>query len=352
MKPTDEALAALAHKDNEALDWLLGDFLRGQAQASGPPHFLLRLLANAQKDALRSLNWWIDECRRLVINPEALREKVKDDLKAGKGDAEIKTKAVLAEILSILHLAKIGYQDFEAVLPSHRASPDFLAELNGKRARIEVKSLKAPEDWITIAATDRWRERSHAAPDEYKFRAVLRHNHRGSVSEAAVTRLKNIVDQLPEISSPFDEVLDGDIHIRFEKQELTTTPEGFVEQKTHERYLAGPQVSGYLSVIVGIGPDNLQFDMAGFQSLFLKALRVIADATPKFFSKGVENVPLNVIVIDWEPPDFMVDEGVPEQIEKAIEELFAKFGLELRVFVFWQEPQVPLKVLKGNQGNP
>lgn len=346
MKPTDEALAALAHKDNEPLDWLLGDFLHGQAQASGPPHFLLRLLANAQKDALRSLNWWIDECRKQVINPEVLREKVKADVKAGKGDSEIKTKAVLAEILSVLHLAKIGYREFEAVLPTHRASPDFLAELNGKLARIEVKSLKEPEDWITISATDRWRERSHSAPDKYKFRAVLRHNHRGSASDAAVTRLKNIIDQLPDISSPFDEVLDGDIHVRFEKQELTA-PEGFLEQKTHERYLAGPQASGYLSVLTGIGPDNLQFDVAGFQALFLKALRVIADATPKFFSKSVEKVPLNVIVVDWEPPDFMVDEGVSEHIEKAIEELFAKFGLELKVYVFWQEPQVPLKVLKG-----
>lgn len=347
MKTTDEVLASLAHEDNEPLNWLLGDFLRAQLQSPGPPHFLLRLLANAQKDMLRSLNWWIDECRKLVTNPEVLREKVKSDLKAGKGDAEIKTKAVLAEILSVLHLAKIGYQSFEAVLPTHRASPDFLAELDGKRARIEVKNLNEPEDWITKVAFDRWKERSHAAPDEYRFRAVLSHNHRGSASDAAVTRLKNIVDQLPDIKSPFDEVLDGDIHVRFEKQELTIVPEGFLEKKTHERYLAGPQMSGYLSVTTGIGPDNLQFDVAGFQALFLKALRVTADATPKFFSKGVERVPLNVIVLDWEPPDFMVDEGVPEHIQQAIEELFSKFGLDLKVFVFWQEPQVPLKILKG-----
>jgi len=348
MTTTEKALASLAHAENEPLDWLLGDFLRTQAQAPGPLHFLLRLLANAQKDVLRSLNWWIDQCRKLVTNPEALREKVKSDLKAGKGDAEIKTKAVLAEILSVLNLAKIGYQNFEAVLPTQRASPDFRAELSGKRARIEVKNLNEPEDWITIAATDRWGERSHAAPDKYRFRAVLSHNHRGSASDAAVTRLKTIIDQLPDIKSPFDEVLDGDIHVRFEKQELTTVPEGFLEQKTHERYLAGPQASGYLSVTTGIGPDNMQFDVAGFQALFLKALRVIAEATPKFFGKGVEKVPLNVIVLQWESPDFMVDEGVPEHIQQAIEELFAKFALDLKVFVFWQEPQVPLKVLKGN----
>ena len=283
----------------------------------------------------------------LWLNPEVLREKVKSDLKVGKGDAEIKTKAVLAEVLSVLHLAKIGYKNFEAVLPSERSSPDFHAELQEQRARVEIKNLNEPEDWITKAAHERWRQRSHEAPDKYKFRAVLRHNHRGSASEAAVTRLKTIVDQLPGINTPFEEVLDGDIHIRFEKQGLTTVPEGFLEEKTHERYLTGPQASGHLSVISGIGPDNMQFDVVGFQALFLKVLRVIAEATPKFFSKGVEKVPLNVILVHWEPPDFLVDEGVPEHIEKAIEELFAKFGLDLKVIVFWQEPQVPLKVLKG-----
>jgi len=348
MKTFDRVNAALAHVDNEPLDWLLGDFLRSQAQSPGPVHFLVRLLANAQRDVLRRLNWWIEECRKLLTNPEVFREKVKADIKAGKGDAEIKTKAVLAEVLSVLHFAKMGYQSFEAVLPTQRSSPDFLAELNGQKTRIEVKNLNEPEDWITKAAHERWKERSHEAPDKYKFRAVLRHNHRGSASEAALTRLKTIVDQLPGINAPFEEVLDGDIHIQFEKQELTTVPEGFLEQKTHERYLAGPQLSGYLSVITGIGPDNMQFDVAGFQALFLKALRVIAEATPKFFSKGVEKDPINIIVVYWEPPDFLVDEEVPEHIEKPIEELFAKFGLDLKILVLWQEPQVPLKVLKGN----
>ena len=348
MKTTDQALAFLAHEDNEPLNWLLGDFLRAQGDAPGAPHFLLRLLASTSRDALRRLNWWIGECRKLLTNPDVFREKVQSDIKAGKGDAEIKTKAVLAEVFSVLRLAKIGYRNFEAVLPTHRASPDFLAELDGRKARIEVKNLNEPEDWISKAASDRWNERSHQEPDRYKFRAVLRHNHRGSASDAAVTRLKTIVDQLPDINTPFEEVLDGGIHVRFEKLALTTTPEGFLEQKIRERHLAGPQISGYLTVITGIGTDNMQFDVGGFQALFLKALRVIAEATPKFFSKGVEKAPINVMVLDWEPPDFLVDEGVPEQIEKAVEELFAKFGLDLKILIFWQEPEVPLKVLKGH----
>jgi hypothetical protein len=347
MRTFDLALASLAQPENEPLNWLLGDFWRAKAQAPGPAHFLLRILANPRGDVLRRWNWWIEECRRLVINPEVLREKVKSDLSAGKGDADIKTRAVLAEILSVLHLAKMGYKNFEAVLPSRRSSPDFMAELNGIRARIEVKNLSEPQDWITKAAMARWEERSHAEPDKYRFRTVLNHSHRGSASEKAVNRLKSIVDQLPDINTSFEEMLDGDIHVRFEKQELKAEPEGFLEQKTHDRYLAGPQVSGYLSVITGIGFDNLQFDVAGFQALFLKALRVISEATPKFFSKAVEKVSLNVIVIHWETPDPLVDSEVPEQIEKPIEALFSNFGLELKVVIFWQEPQVPLQVLRG-----
>jgi hypothetical protein len=134
MNAVGQTLPYLTDPDNEPLNWLLGDFLRSQAQVPGPVHFLLRLLASAQKDALRRLNWWIGECRQLMVNPEVFREKVKADLKAGKGDAEIKTKAVLAEVLSVLHLATIGYRNFEAVLPNARSSPDFRAELNGKSA--------------------------------------------------------------------------------------------------------------------------------------------------------------------------------------------------------------------------
>ena len=197
MNAKDQALAFLAHRDNEPLNWLFGDFLRAQAQAPGPTHFLLRLLADTRKDALGRLNWWIDECRKLVRNHDVLRQKVQSDLKPGKSDAEIKTKAVLAELFSVLHLAKIGYRNFEAVLPTHRASPDFFAELDGKRARIEVKSLNEPEDWITKAATDRWRERSHAEPHRYRLRAILNHNHRGSATDAAVIESRRLSTSFP-----------------------------------------------------------------------------------------------------------------------------------------------------------
>jgi hypothetical protein len=140
--------------------------------------------------------------------------------------------------------------------------------------------------------------------------------------------------------------LDGGIRIRFDKFDLTDEPEGFLEQKMYEQYRAKPHASGYISVITGIGPDNLQFNLGEFQALFLKALRVIAAATPKFFAKGVDRVPHNVIALHWEVPD-LVDSDVPDMIGKEIETLLSNFGIQLKIVIFWQDPEVPLSALKG-----
>jgi len=350
MSTSSQALAALAEPANEPLNWLLGDFLREQAEAAtGPRHFLLRVLESPRGDVIRRWNWWISECRRLVINCEILPEKVCADLKAGKGDVRPKVAGVIAEVFAVLHLSKLGYGNFNAVLPSDRSSPDFMAEFEGAPARVEVKHLAAPDDWITKVAISRWEERSQALPAKYRFRAVLKHNSRGFVSEAAKKRLQSIVDQLPTFREPFEELLDGGIRVRFEKYPLAAEPEGFLEQKMHARHLARPHASGYVTVITGIGPDNLQFNVGEFQALFLKALRVIAAATPKFFSKGVDRVPHNVIALYWEVPDPFVDSDVPDIIGREVETLLSKFDIQLKVVMFWQEPQVPLSVLKGSE---
>jgi hypothetical protein len=75
---------------------------------------------------------------------------------------------------------------------------------------------------------------------------------------------------------------------------------------------------------------------------------VIAAATPKFFSKGVDRVPHNVIALHWEVPDPLVDSDAPDIIGKEIETLLSNFGIQLKIVMFWQEPEVPLRVLKGN----
>src|SRR5439155_9614450 len=143
MRDFSQALASLAEPINEPVNWLLGDFIRGQAKDSSP-HYLLDLLQRPPDDVLDRWNWWISEFRRLVINSEILPQKVKDDLKVGKGDARIKVAGVIAEIFAVLHLSKQGYKNFKAVLPTGRSSPDFLAEFESKPARIEVKNLVEP----------------------------------------------------------------------------------------------------------------------------------------------------------------------------------------------------------------
>src|SRR5713101_8378039 len=95
--------------------WLLGDFLRDQAKAAtGSPHFLLRLLEGPKGDVIRRWNWWISECRRLVINSDILPQKVSADLNAGKGDVRLKARGVFAEVFAVLHLSKLGYKNFDA----------------------------------------------------------------------------------------------------------------------------------------------------------------------------------------------------------------------------------------------
>jgi len=97
-----------------------------------------------------------------------------------------------------------------------------LADFEGKPARIEVKNLAEPEDWISRAALQRWEERSREQPEQYRFRTVLKHNSRGSVSEAAIKRLRTIIDTLPTLRSVFEEVLDGGIRVRLKS--MTSRP--------------------------------------------------------------------------------------------------------------------------------
>ena len=145
-----------------------------------------------------------------------------------------------------------GYYAFEAVPPAKIAMPDFFARLNGKKARIEVKHLNEPDDWITQIARNRWRLSSNARPEKYGFRTQLRHNHRGPVSEKAINRIKSIIDQLPDMNSPHEETLDGDIYVKLEKLPLQPG-----------------QTLGDLFVTIGITAENVMIDSANV--VFLKA---------------------------------------------------------------------------------
>jgi hypothetical protein len=190
------------------------------------------------------------------------------------------------------------------------------------KARIEVKHLNEPDDWITQVARRRWKLSSNASPERYGFRTQLRHHHRGPVSEKAIARIKCIIDQLPDMKSPHEATLDGDIYVKFEKLPLEPG-----------------RSLGDLFVTIGITADNMMLDTSN--AVFLKALRIIAKATPKFFSPRVSQDFYNVIALRWDPPDSLVDAGAPNRIGTAIEQLFASFGLQLKVFIFWRQPQIP-----------
>jgi hypothetical protein len=86
---------------------------------------------------------------------------------------------------------------------------------------------------------------------------------------------------------------------------------------------------------------------------FLRDQAKAATGSPHFLlrllesPKGVDRVPHNVIALHWEVPDPLVDSDAPDIIGKEVETLFSNFGIQLKIVMFWQEPEVPLHVLKG-----
>src|SRR5947208_15487077 len=99
MRDFSQALASLAEPINEPANWLLGDFIPGQAKDSSP-HYLLDLLRRPPDDVLVSCNWGISEFRRLVINSEILPQKVNDYPNVGQNAASIKVSSIIEEIVA------------------------------------------------------------------------------------------------------------------------------------------------------------------------------------------------------------------------------------------------------------
>lgn len=327
------ALEALEQPKNEPLRWFLGGALQQHAEMNGR-HFLLDALASERTGTLVGWNADIHEFRTRLENPETAPQKVEQDLRSGGSDAEDKLLSVAAEIMAVIKLSRMGYKRFRVLLPSHLPTPDFEAEdPEGKPTSIEVKNLREPEDIVRTVAVAHWKKKSAAAPDRYNFKAVVTHSHRGALSSTAMTRLRSIIDVLPDARKPFDEVLDGGIHVRVEKA-------ADYAQRVGEREANFLEVSGInkpgLMVVSGITSENLVTDVSEVQSLFLKTLRRVVESVPKFF--GENFMPgsgrINLIALRWEPPDLLVSEEMMEYVQTRIANLFDEFQLPLRVVIF------------------
>ncbi len=175
----------------------------------------------------------------------------------------------MAEVFAVIHLSRIGYTAFEGVVTAGaNAAVDYTARHNDKRVRIEVKRLHEPQDIIRTVVANRWKELVAKEPDRHDFRLAVEHSYHGSLSRAAVARLKNAVDQIASVrDDEYRVTLDGAIRVTL-------------------RRVREPVRTG-LVIQSSLGPEDFRFDLAESQKLLIKAYRVVSESLAKFFGARV-----------------------------------------------------------------
>jgi hypothetical protein len=350
MSNYEKALEALDKPENEPINWLLGPILKEQAKHPRS-HFLLDALEGPRTPLLIRWNYWIEQYRAALTNPKEAPRKACIDITAGTDDSEDKLRSFIAEIFAVLHLRHRGYTNFEVIVPEEgkaRTTPDYHADFEDTKTRIEVKNLREPEDLIRTVAKERWQERRDANPERYNFRAILRYSHRGRLSNLAISRLCNILDEFPNVKSGrVEEVLDGGVKILLERLNDGAIPAGGLEGILLTQIFDGSGERGELVIQSSIRTKDFDFHLSDFQDFFVKVLRVVAAATPKFFGSAASQQVKNVIFLNWEPPDLFVNAEFPERTQEKINQLFADFSLELELIISFRPPELPLSVLKS-----
>jgi hypothetical protein len=348
MTQFDRALDALQDPKNEPLEWLLGKALRAQAgvgtAASG--HLLLDALGQAARSRIVvSWNAIIHQFRELLADPQTAPPKAELDLKGTAGKAEERLFSFMAEMQAVIHLHSLGYEDFKMRIPKNGKMPDLEARLNGDDVRIEVKNLQEPDDIVRTVARDRWRAVSAADPKRYSFRAVLRHGHRGPITEPARSRLRNIIDQLPDLTdNPFEATLDGDVKISIEKFGDPARPLNPGEQWLLDE-MNPDRKPGQMVVVQGFGVDDFAPDVTEGQRLFVKVLRASVTALSQLIADDFHRAHLSVIALRWEPPVPIYDPTMISRTEQKLEALFQDFGFRVKPVIFL-DPRIPLDLIK------
>jgi hypothetical protein len=340
-----KGLEALADPKNEPLKWLLGDALKSHAKIAEGSHFLLEALAaEPRAGALIAWNAYIHLFRESLTNLDEAVAKATQDAKPGKNDSEDKLRSLIAEVMAVVHLRKLGYSAFRAIAPGSASSADFEALLGSQKTIIEVKNLREPQDIVRTVAVKHWKELTLSRPQKYNFRIALRHAHRGQLSSAAQKRLCMVLDQIPDIKADvIDEVLDGGVKIRIEKLNDATTFSP-PEAQMFEALKKGGRPNGIV-ILSAIKEEHLTIEVSEVQSLLLKAIRPIAGALDKFFGNTYTPDALNVIALRWEPPDFLYTPEMLSYVGEKVEGLFADFNLQLKPILFC-DPEIPFDLLQ------
>jgi hypothetical protein len=339
-----KALEALRDPKNEPVRWLLEGALREHVEKHpNSPNFLLDFLATQpRRSGLTAWNANIHQFRDLVVNPDVAPVKAFKDLRSGGEDAGEKLTSLMAEVMAVIHLQKLGYSRFEVLMPLQEPTPDFNAYVEGKEARIEVKNLREPQDIVRTVASKHWKKRAMAKPIKYNFGAILHHDHRGSLSRAAMRELCTIIDQLPDRQTPFETTIDGGAKIRVARINDTGSQLSPVAREGLKHLISG---KGQIIIASAIRQEHFSISVSEIQSLMLKALRTVTGATDKFFGASYRADIVNVAALRWEPPDLLSSDEMLAYTGEKIQSLFADFNMELRTVLFC-DPEIPWELIR------
>lgn len=104
---------------------------------------------------------------------------------------------------------------------------------------------------------------------------------------------------------------------------------------------------GRIVIVSAVREEHLEFDVSELQGFFLKAIRTIVSAQPKFFAKEtLDPDAVDVIALRWESPEVFYDPSMLEWTESRIEQPYGDFDLQLKVVIFsGNGPEMPWEAL-------
>ena len=306
---------------NEPLNWLFGRVLPKLA-ARGEKHFLFEILAGGHE---HTREWWnaiIREFRSVLVNPELAAKKCDDELGASP---VARIADFMSEVFAVIYLSRSGYSDFAPILAEgKRPAVDFTALKDGRRVRIEVKHLREPQETINAVVSKRW---TQCLAEKPQFGLSVKHDHHGTLSPAAISRLNNAIDQLKNIADEVYRVtLDGGISVVLER---TTAKGACVIQS-------------------GVDFEDFEFDLPELQGLFVKSFWDVSASLEKFFGRQAEHGALNVIAMHWESGRFFYSPESIKKVKDALEQAFKAIDLDLEIFIFPSPPEHDLRFRDKN----
>lgn len=331
----------LMKPENEPIRWLLGKVLLNAGD-----NRLSDDLVTGGAGIAAHWNEVITNFRSLLVEPSAAVGKIASEVKLPTGleraERDARLRDLYAECAVVLWLNSTrAYRDFEAIPSGTVARPDFRARQGDASVGIEVKNLREQEDIIDVIAQRRWEELCQIEPEKYNFSIRLFHIHHGWISANARSELRQLLDQFPDRNSDsVEQALDGEIVVRVEKTgppSRESRPEFDCRQALQTTSVVAAGEAELIIHSAILDKDFVQDDQA-FKLFFLKVLRKVAEATPKFFSRESEPYDRRLIAFRWELSRPLFDRDYIVRTKTVIETMMQQVDLPLEIDFFYGNP--------------